>query len=174
MAKTKQQKEEIIKALEEKLGKAKATVFTNFEGLTVSEADELRSHLREANIDYTVAKRTLLALALKKAKLEDVSMDDLSGGLGVAFGYDDEVLPAKTLSEFAKKHKSLKLIGGIFENKFIDAQAVADLASLPSKDELLVKLIWLIQYPTYGFVNVLAGSLRKFIYTLQAIKDSKN
>ena len=173
MAKTKQQKEEVVKSIEEKLGKTKAVVFTNFDGLNVEETNELRNILRENKIDYTVAKRTLLKLAFKKAGLKDVDIDQLTGGLGIAFGYDDEVLPAKTLSLFAKKHPALKLVGGIFEKKFIDKLKVKELANLPSKDELLAKIVWLFNYPASGFVNVLAGNIRSLVYALQAIKDKK-
>lgn len=173
MAKSKQQKEEIAKVLGEKFSQAKTAIFTNFEGLNVTEVNELRSKLREHNIDYMVAKRTLIDLSLKNSELKDISVDDVSGGLGIAFGYDDEVLPAKELASFAKEHEALKLIGGIFQNKFIDSGEVAALAALPSKEELLVKLVWLIQYPVSGLVNVLAGNMRKLLYTLQAIKDSK-
>jgi len=174
MAKTKQQKEETVKFLQEKLGKTKAVVFTNFDGLTVEETNELRNILRENEIDYTVVKRTLLKLAFKKVDLKEVDIDQLSGGLGIAFGYEDEILPAKTLSQFAKKHPALKLVAGIFEKKFIDQSKVKELASLPSKDELYSKLVWLFNYPASGFVNVLAGNLRSLVYALNAIKDRKS
>lgn len=173
MAKSRQQKESAVAALEEKFKRAKAVVFTNFEGLSVGEADEMRSALREAGVDYMVAKRSLIGIALKKADLKDISIDTLTGGVGVAFGSGDEIAPAKTLATFGKKNEALKLVGGIFNGSFIDAAQVQQLASMPSKEELLVKLLWLIQYPTTGFVNVLAGTMRTFVYALQAIKDSK-
>lgn len=174
MAKTRQQKEETVKSLQEKLGKTKAVVFTNFDGLNVEETNELRNILRENKIDYTVAKRTLLKLAFKKADYQGVDIDQLTGGLGMAFGYEDEVLPARTLGQFSKKHPALKLVGGIFEKKFIDANKVKELASLASKDELYSKIVWLFNYPVAGFVNVLAGNLRSLVYALQAIKDKKS
>ncbi len=173
MAKSRQQKEATVAALEEKFKNSKAVVFTNFDGLSVSEADEMRQALRDAGVEYMVAKRTLIGLALKKAELQDVSIDELTGGIGVAFGIDDEITPAKTLATFGKKSEALKLVGGIFEGKYIDAAQVAQLAAMPSKEELLVKLMWLINYPTTGLVNVLAGTMRSFVYALQAIKDSK-
>ncbi len=173
MAKSRQQKEDAVAALEEKFKNSKAVVFTNFDGLSVAEADEMRNALRAAGVDYMVAKRTLIGLALKKAELTDVSIDELTGGIGVAFGTEDEIAPAKTLATFGKKSEALKLVGGIFDGKYIDAAQVQQLAALPSKEELLVKLMWLVQYPTTGLVNVLAGSMRKFVYALQAIKDSK-
>jgi len=173
MPKTRQQKEETLKFIKEKLDKTNAVVFTNFDGLSVLEATDLRRELRDNNIDYTVAKKTLLKLALKNADYKEIDLDSLDGGLGIAFGYEDEVLPAKTLSEFSKKHPALKLVGGIFEKKFIDEAKVKELASLPGKQELYSKIVWLFNYPASGFVNVLAGNIKNLIYALQAVKDKK-
>jgi large subunit ribosomal protein L10 len=173
MAKTKQQKELSVKQLEERLGKIKSVVFTNFDGLTVKEATELRNELRSNQIEYTVIKKTLLKVALKKAGLTNVSIDEYRGGMGMAFGYEDEVAAAKTLSVFAKKHPALKLIGGIYNSKTLNKEEVATLAALPTKEELLSKLVWLFNYPVSGFVNVLAGSMKNLLYALTAIKEKK-
>lgn len=173
MPKSRAQKKDTIASLQKKFTDAKAVVFTNFDGLSVKNADALRSALREAGIEYTVAKRKLVSIALTQAELKDVPLQDMKGGIGIAFGYADEVAPAKTLATFAKKAEALKLVGGIVDGAYLDTAAIKQLATMPSKEELLVKLLWLIQYPTTGFVNVLAGSLRKFLYALNAIKDSK-
>jgi large subunit ribosomal protein L10 len=173
MAKTKQQKELDVKQLGERLGKIKAVVFTNFDGLTVKEANELRNLLREHKIEYTVAKKSLLKIALKNAGLDSVSLDEYQGGLGVAFGYDDEVAPAKTLDIFSKTHPALKLIGGIYNSRQMSQAEIQQFAKLPGKEELLSKLVYLIKYPVAGLVNVMAGNLRNFVYALQAIKDKK-
>ncbi|MDD5039955.1 MAG: 50S ribosomal protein L10 [Patescibacteria group bacterium] len=173
MPKTKAQKKEALSMLTDRLKRTNAVVFTNFDGLTVKEVNEMRSHLREAGIDYTVAKKTLLKLAFKNAPVEGMDVDKLTGSLGMAAGYDDEVLPAKTLSIFAKKHPALKLIGGIIGGRFAAAAEVAQLASLPSKQELTAKVVWLIQYPIGGFVQVLSGTLRSLVYALKAIEEKK-
>ena len=173
MAKTKEQKKDAVQLLKKRLTDANATVFTNFDGLTVMETNELRNILRKEKIKYTVAKKSLLKVALKDINIEGIDVDALEGGLGMASGFSDEVLPAKLLDTFAKKHEAVKLIGGIFNGKFINTKEVIALAKLPSKQELFAKLVWLVQYPTSGFVNVLAGSLRSFLYTLNAIKEKK-
>ncbi len=174
MAKTKQQKEEIVKKITDRLSGAASVIFVNFDGLNVQETTELRSILREEGIEYTVAKRTLLQLALEKADLKGIDISALPGGLGAAFGKEDEVLPAKLLYTFGKKHEALKLIGGIYQDKFIGAEEALALAQLPGKEELKAKLVWLVNYPVSGFVNVLAGSMRQLVYALQAIKESKS
>jgi len=173
MAKTKEQKQEAVKILKERLSDANATVFVNFDGLTVMETNELRNILRKEKIEYTVAKKSLLKIALKDTKIKGIDLDSLEGGLGMASGFSDEVLPAKLLDTFAKKHEAVKLIGGIFNGEFIDTKEVVALAKLPSKQELFSKLVWLLQYPTSGFVNVLAGTMRNFVYALNAIKEKK-
>jgi len=173
MAKTKQQKQETVKSLTEKLLKTKSVVFTNFDGLKVNDANQLRNDLREHNVNYAVVKRTLFKLALKEAKIKDVDIEQLTGGLGIAFGAEDEIMPAKALAKFSKTHPELKLVGGIFENEFIDAKKVAELASLPGREELLSKMVWLFNYPVSGFVNVLAGNIKNLLYALNAIQEKK-
>ena len=173
MAKTKQQKELDVKQLEDRLGKIKAAVFTNFDGLSVKEATELRNELRARGIEYTVVKKTLLKVALKQAGLDSISIDEYRGGLGMAFGYEDEIAPAKTLHTFAKTHPALKLIGGIYNKQAMNKAEVLQMANLPSKEELLSKLVWLLNYPMSGLVTVLSGVMKNFVYALQAIKDKK-
>lgn len=174
MAKTKEQKEEAVTLVKEKVSNATSVVFTHFDGLSVMDTNEFRSALREHNIDYTVAKRTLLKVALKDAGIDAADIDSLeSGGVGIVFGYDDEVLPAKTVGTFSKTHKELKIIGGIFNGRFINAEETLELAKLPSKLELTQKFVWLLQYPISGFVNVLAGNMRNLVYALKAIQEKK-
>jgi len=172
MPKTKQQKETTLKKLEENLAKMKAAYFVTFDGLKVKETVELRKLLREQKIDYEVIKKTLLRLAFKKYKL-NIDVDKISGSLGMAIGYEDEITPAKVLDKFAKDHPALKLVGGIYENKLIDQKQALALAKLLGKEELLAKLVWLVQYPVFGLVNVLQGNLRGLVYALKAMSEKK-
>ncbi|MBU0598446.1 50S ribosomal protein L10 [Patescibacteria group bacterium] len=174
MAKTKQQKFDAVKELEEKISRTKFVIFTNFDGLNVADTTELRKVLREGQVDYTVTKKTLLKLAIIKAGLKEIDISSLEGGLGAAFSYKDEILPAKLLHLFAKKHKALKLVGGIFGGKFINAEEIMKLALLPGMDELRGQLVWLVNYPLSGLVNVLAGNMRNLVYALNAIKEKKS
>lgn len=172
MPKTRQQKETTLKKLEENLAKMKAAYFVTFDGLKVKETVELRKLLREQKIDYEVIKKTLLKLAFKKYKL-DIDVDQMTGSLGMAIGFEDEITPAKVLGNFSKEHPALKLVGGIYENKLLDQKQVLAMAKIPSKDELLTKLVWLVQYPISGLVNVLQGNLRGLVYVLKAISENK-
>jgi len=150
----------------------KAAYFVTFDGLKVKETVELRKLLREQKIDYEVIKKTLLKLAFKKHKL-NIDVDKISGSLGMAIGFEDEITPAKVLGNFSKEHPALKLAGGIYENKLIDQKQALALAKLPGKEELLTKLVWLVQYPVSGLVNVLQGNLRGLVYALKAMSEKK-
>jgi len=174
MSKTKQQKQEAIKILEEGIKGSKGVVFANFQGLDVPSMEELRRSCRENDIDILVAKKTLVKLALEKAGLKDVDTKTFEGGLATLMGRGDEVSSARTINDFAKSHDVVKIFGGILEGKFIDETGIKSLANLPSRDELLAKVVGSINAPVSGFVNVLAGNLRNLVYVLNAVKESKN
>lgn len=172
MAKTKQQKHETVQSLTEGIRGAKAVVFANFQGLKVSESEELRRKCRAEKVSFLASKKTLLKKALAGLGF-DVDAESFSGGVAVVMGTEDEVAPAKLIHDFAKTHEVAKTFGGIFEGKFIDAAKVKALASLPSKQELLAKLVGSINAPVSGFVNVLAGNLRGLVSVLNNIKAQK-
>ena len=173
MPKTKEQKKQIVDNLAEKLSNFKSLVFTDYKGLTVAEASAIRKLAKEQGAEYIVAKKTLINLALDKAGLKDIDVKSLTGNVALIIGFEDEVAPAKIAANFAKDHEALKLLGGIMEQKYIDLAQVELLSKIPSKAELLAKLVGSLNSPVSGFVNVLAGSLRGLVYVLNAIKESK-
>ena len=165
---TKVQKKKVIDDLADKIKRQQCLIFTNINGVNVSEMQKLRRNLREAEIEYKVAKKTLINLALKKVK-QDVDISNVEGSLGLAFSYSDSVSPAKIIFKFAKEHKNLKILGGIIENRFLTFKEVEALSMIPSREELLVKLLYSIKGPIAGLVNVLQGNLRNLIGALNAI-----
>jgi len=172
MAKTKQQKKDTIEVLATGFKNSKSVVFANFQGLSVSDMENLRNKCRENNIDVLVAKKTLVKLALKEAGLE-VDPTNFEGGVATFIGKEDEVAAAKQVNMFAKEHDMVKMFGGILEGKFVDEQMVKSLANLPTKEELLARVVGSINAPVSGFVNVLAGNLRNLVYVLSAVKEAK-
>ncbi|MBD3311601.1 MAG: 50S ribosomal protein L10 [Candidatus Magasanikbacteria bacterium] len=172
MAKTRVQKEEAVKSLTQDMQQAKSTVFANFQGLKVSEMEELRGICREQNVDCTATKKTLLKRALDSVGME-VDTKAFEGGVGVFLGKEDEVAPAQLIAKFAKDHDVVKIFGGILENDFIDEAKVLELSKLPSKEELYAKVVGSINAPVSGFVNVLAGNLRGLVNVLNGIKENK-
>lgn len=172
MSKTKQQKIETVEALGKGFKDSKSVVFANFQGLSVAEVDELRGACRAENIQVLVAKKTLVKRACEEAGYE-VDPKTFEGGIVTFFSVDDEVAPARVVNDFAKKHSVVSIFGGVLENKFIDASYVSNLATLPSKQELLGQLVGSLNAPVSGFVNVLAGNLRGLVSVLNNIKEAK-
>ncbi|MFH1662194.1 MAG: 50S ribosomal protein L10 [Candidatus Falkowbacteria bacterium] len=174
MAKTKLQKQEIIRNLVEKLNKSKSAIFVNFKGLGVKDNEELRNKLREENSEYYVAKKTLIDLAVKESGVKDANSRDFDGQVAAIFGYEDEVAPAKIVDEFNKSRENkLNFAGGILEGNFISNDKVSELAKLPSKQELYAKVVGSLNAPISGFVNALSGNLRNLVYVLKAIESKK-
>ncbi|MCD4762034.1 50S ribosomal protein L10 [bacterium] len=172
MAKTKQQKKEMLADIKEKIDKSKSMVFTSFDSLGVKENEELRNKLKAEQSEYLVVKKTLLDIALKEKKIKGVDAKELEGKLAVVFGYEDEVAPAKIIAAFIKEYdEKIKFIGGFLENKYLDEDEINALSKLPSKQELYAKIVGSINAPVSGFVNVLAGNLRKLVYVIKAIEE---
>lgn len=174
MPKTKEQKRTILRELGDKVAKAKSVVFAKYSGLTVKENEDLRNKLRAEDSEYYVAKKTLFNLAFKDKAIEGLDIKKLDGQVAAVFGYTDEVAPAKIVDQFKKdKEGKIEFVGGILENKFIDAAGISSLAKLPSKQELYAKIVGSINAPVSGFVNVLAGNLRNFVQVLKAVSEKK-
>lgn len=174
MSITKSQKEQIITDLAEKLKKMKSSIFVQFFGLKVKDVEALRKECRKAKVDYVVAKKTLLNIALKKAGIEGVDTKQFDREVATAISYEDEVAGARVLATFARTNNALKFIGGVLEGKLIDGARVKQLASLPTKPELLGQLVGTLQAPISGFVRVLSGNLRGLVQVLSAIQKSKS
>ena len=172
MAVTRKAKEEILAELEKQLEGAKSIVFADYRGTTVKKIDELRGNFRKENVQTKVAKITLIKKALAKSGI-DASNLDFKTPVALAISKEDEVAPARILSNFAKENSNVQILLGIMDNKIISAKEVAALAALPSKHELHAKLVGTIAAPISGFVNVLAGNLRSLVYVLSAIQEAK-
>jgi len=173
MPKSKQQKQEIVDALAQKLGRMKSVVFTSVSGYTMSDADTLRKKGAAEGVDFLVTKKTLLVRALEKNNIP-LTKDLVEGSILTAIGYKDEVAPAKIIKAFSKDREGIKMVAGILEGSFVDAQAVKQLADLPSRQELLAKLVGSLNAPASGFVNVLVGNVRGLVRVLSAIQETKS
>jgi large subunit ribosomal protein L10 len=176
MPKTKEQKKEILNNLKVKIKKSKSVIFAKFLNLTVSENEYLRKKLKAENSEYYVAKKTLMGVAFKDMDIAELDPVNFDGRVAAIFGYGDELMPAKVLSDFIKeKDKDVKVefIGGILENKYMGKQEVVALANIPSRNELYAKLVGSFNAPVSGFVNVLAGNLRNLVYVLKAVENKK-
>ena len=166
---TKEQKTDVIEGLKSDLKSAKSVVFADFQGVSVKDFQELRKQLREAGVKFQVAKKTLIRLAAKDQGFEEIPAEVLEGSVGAAFSMEDEIIAARLLHDFGKKNGNLKLRGAIFEGKILSVAETKELALIPSKDELIGKLIYLIKSPISGFHGVLNNTIAGFVRALDAI-----
>jgi len=174
MAVTRQKKEEIVKKIKESLSRAKSLIFINYFGLTVKDANDLRKELGKNNCQLLVAKKTLFDKALKDSEKKiELETKNLKGGLGIIFGFEDEIIPAKIIVNFIKEKNKGEINGGIFNGEFIDKEKIEELAKLPSREELLRQLLWMIKSPITGFVSVQRNLLKGLISVLDNIKKQK-
>ncbi len=166
--KVREHKVKIVEEVAESLNKSQVVVVTNYSGMSTAELTALRRKLKNAGIDYRVVKNTLARFAVDKSEKE-FDRNIFDGPVAAAFGYDDPVLPAKLLHDFAKSTNSaLTVIGGVLGDTVLSADEVKDLAQLPPREILLAKVVGSIQWPLTGLVTCLSGPLRGLAYILQA------
>ena len=163
-------KEAEVAEIQEKLQKSQSVMFLDYRGLTVSEVTELRNKMRAAGVEYKVIKNTMMRRAAQEAGVEGLD-EILEGPTAVAFGYEDPVAPAKILVDFIENAKKTQLKGGVLAGRAMSQAEIKDLASLPSKEQLLAKLMGSLNAPVTGLVMALSGIPRKLVYALNAIKE---
>jgi len=166
---TKSQKKQIIEDLKEKIVQQKVMFFVGISGLKVNELFDLRKKLKKVNTQLIVAKKTLLNLILKEKGI-NFNIKQLPGEIALLLGYNDIILPAKIIWQFSEEYPNLKILAGILENDFIEAEKIIELAKLPTKEVLLTKLIGGISSPLSNFVNVLQENIKGLIYVLAKTK----
>ncbi|MGE3278271.1 MAG: 50S ribosomal protein L10 [Candidatus Altimarinota bacterium] len=170
MATSRAQKEAMLAQLTADMKDAKSVVFVDLHGLTVEQMTELRRTLRAKGVKTKVAKKTLLMLAGKTNGYE-IQKESLDGQIAVAFSMEDEIAAAQELYKLGKKNELIKLVGGIFEGKVVDKATINQVAQLPSKEELLAKLVGSMKSPISGFHGVLHGTLRGFVQVCKQISE---
>lgn len=166
------QKVESVAELTKHMQEAKAVVFTDYRGLSVSQIEDLRGKLAEHDAVLTVTKNSLMNLAANEAA-KPVEAEVLQGPTATLFAYGDEVAPLKALVEFAKEAELPKVKAGFLGTTTLTAAQVNALAALPSRDMLIAKTVGTIKAPLSGLVNVLQGNTRGLVYALAAIRDQK-
>jgi large subunit ribosomal protein L10 len=170
MAVTRQQKEEALKELIDKFSRSKSVVFADYRGLTVAGISDLRGRLRKGNAEMKVAKKTLMGLAAKEQKIEDLGICVMEGPVAATFSYEDPLAGIKVLFKFSKENDKLKLLGGIIDGKPVGPDIIEKYAKLPGREELLAKLVGSMNAPVSGFVGVLGNILGGFVRVLDAYK----
>ncbi|MBE7061409.1 MAG: 50S ribosomal protein L10 [Clostridiales bacterium] len=172
MSASKEARKELSQAIKEKIQEAKSVVFVKFNGLTVAEDTELRREFRKNNVEYKVYKNTLIRYAFHDLGVTDFD-DDLNGPTAVAFGAD-ETGAAKVIVEAAKKYQDKITVKSAFvEGGKVDANGVKALAAMPSKEQLVAKMLGSLQAPISNFVGVLSAMPRSLVIALNAVAEKK-
>jgi large subunit ribosomal protein L10 len=163
------QKKKIIDDLKKMIDKQKIFFFVDLKGLKVKDLSNLKKKLKKVDSQLKVSKKTLLKIGLKEKGI-DLDIKKLEGEIASVFGFKDEILPAKTAYQFSLENKNLRILGGYFEGKFMGAEEIITLAQLPTKDELLGRLVGSISAPISNFARVLDANIKGLLYALSAIK----
>ena len=162
------EKVKVVEELSQLLSECSIGILTDYRGLTTAEMTDLRRSLRSSEIKYRVVKNTLARFAAEKAGKSDL-VGYFEGPVAIAFGYGDIVLPAKVLADYIKAQKSMLTIkGGFTGDRLFTPADIENLASLPSTEILLAKIVAGIQSPIYRLVNSLSSPMRGLVGVLQA------
>ena len=164
------EKEQLVDDLSAKMKGANALYYTDFTGLNVKRMTELRSRLRKAGVEYVVIKNTL---ALRATSQSGLPSAELRGPTGVVIG-PDPVTAAKVLSDFARENEQKPEVkGGLLEGRPIDTAQVKQLASLPSREQMLAELGAGLQSPMAAFLGALNGLLYMFAGALESLREQR-
>lgn len=169
---TRAQKDQQLQLLKSELVPAAGLFVMDFTGLTVAEVTELRRKVREAEGRYLVVKNTLARIAVKGSANEPLT-PLLDGPTAVAYTNKDVVALAKVLAEFAKSHEKLQFRGALVEGRLLDAESAKRMALLPSKQELVARLLFLLQSPMRRLVVALNWPVKSLAVTLKQVAEAK-
>lgn len=164
---------EAVEELREKFSRARIAVFADFRGLTVAQISELRNRLRAEQVEFRVIKNTIARRAVADTPWA-AATEFFEGPTSMALSYDDAVVPAKVLANFAKEEKVFELKGGLLDGQALDAGAVRKLADLPPREVLQSQLLSALQGPAVGLVGVLQRTVQSFLGTLKTYADTKS
>ena len=162
-----------VEEITEIISKAKVAIVSDFRGLSVADITNLRRRLQKEDGDYTIVKNTLAKIAIKGTKFEGLE-EFLKGPSGIAFGFGDEVAPAKVILQYLKEAKKTNEVkGGVLDGKVISASDVKAISNLPSKQELLAKIMGSLNSPAQGLTNTLNGVARALVIAMEEVRKQK-
>ena len=162
----------IVEASEQRFKNSPGIYFTNYTGMNVVQATELRKQFREKNVQFTVVKNTLSKIAAKNAGIDGLG-DILLGQVAIAFSDEDPTSPAKVIKDFKKDNDCLDVLGVYFDGQLFDSEKYKELADLPSKEVLLGKFVGGLGYPMNTLASTLNSLMPKFLTALNEINKQK-
>ena len=169
-----QEKINIVEKSTELLEKASGIYFAKYTGMNVEQATEFRRLCRENNINYTVIKNTLAKIAARNAGHEEKFNDILEGQIGTATCEHDSLAPARVIKQFNKDNDDIIEVVGLFaDGSYYDSAKYKELADLPSREEMIGKVVSMLNQPMSSFVGVLSSTMTKFVGILESLKEQK-
>lgn len=165
-------KTQAISEFTEGIGQATNAFLIDFKGITVPQVTELRKQVRETGSDYVVVKNTLALIAVKDSPLVALR-EQFSGMTAVAYNKTDAVALAKALTKFAKDVPTVQFKGALLNGQIVPAAEIQNIANLPSREELVAKLLFLMQSPLRGLVTVLQANIRNLAVVIDQIAKQK-
>jgi len=166
-------RQDIISPIHDAISHPRAHLLRKSGLYKVEEINEVRNNLREKGIEFKVIKNTLFKIAAKNAKI-DVDLGQIKDHpVAAAFGFHDEVDPAKITYEYSRKNENLELIGGILNGKAVSLDQIKTLALMPSREEMYAKIVGSLASPLRGLANVLQGNLRGLVNVLDAYSKTR-
>lgn len=165
-------KSELISSYEKGLAVAPHAFLLGYKGITVPQVTELRNRVRATGGEYVVVKNTLALRAIDGGALASLK-DHFVGPTAVVFSGKDPVALAKALTDFAKDVPAIEFKAGLVEGRAVEASQIKDIAQLPSREELLAKLLFLMQSPISSFVRVLGAVTQQFVAVLDQVRIQK-
>jgi large subunit ribosomal protein L10 len=169
----KSEKEEIIADVRDRVSRAKGMFFTDFTGITVEQATDLRRDFRKLGIDYKVVKNTLVRKTLESIAGFDAVYKSLAGPTGIAFSYDDPVTPAKVIKKFHDKTGRLACKACVIDKQVFEGSKLDELSKLPSRGEIIASIIGSIQAPASGIAGAINAVMRDLVGVIDAIEKKK-
>ncbi len=171
----KNQKIELVESLTQKFKNSSALYFTKYTGMNVDQATELRFNFKESNSEFFISKNTLTKIAIENAGLDTKLFESyLSGQIGIAYAGDDPTAPARVIKDFCKSNDCLEVLGLYFDGEIYESSKYKELADLPSKEELLTKMVCGLNSPMTKVVFCLQSPMSDLVNVLNSLKDSKN
>lgn len=167
-----EEKKRITQDLNERFSKAAVVIVSDYKGLNVTAINDLRRKLSQEEVEFQVAKNSLLIRASEETDVALIK-DAFKGPSAIALSYGDPVAPAKILTEFAKENKVFEIKIGVLNGKVLDVSGIKALSALPSREVLLGTLVATLNSVPTGFVRTLAEIPRRLLNVLQAVKDQK-
>jgi large subunit ribosomal protein L10 len=173
MSKTRSQKEELLKKYKDLIENRSGYLLVNSDKIDTATVTNLKIQLKDAGANISVLKNSIFKVALQDSK-EPLEIQDFDGPTAIITFEQDPTQPAKLVKKVQKETELLEAKGGVFEGEFLTAERVMQLAEIPSREELLSKLVGTMNAPLTGFMNAITGNVRGFTMVLKGISEKKS